>query len=78
LVSLSFTHIITPRLLLEFRGGYSRFAETFFPQDKSFDPRSIGLNTPQGNDTGLPEIIVSGEATIGANTSLPRGRVDTN
>jgi hypothetical protein len=78
LVSLSFTHILTPRLLLEFRGGYNRFAETFFPQDKSFDPRSIGLNTPQGNDTGLPEIIVSGEATIGANTSLPRGRVDTN
>ncbi len=78
LVSISFTHIITPRLLLEFRSGYNRFAETFFPQDKSFDPRSIGLNTPQGNDTGLPEIIVSGEATIGANTSLPRGRVDTN
>ncbi len=79
LVSLSWTHIITPRLLLEFRGGYNRFAETFFPQDKSFDPRSIGLNTIQNSfDTGLPEILVSGEATLGANTSLPRGRVDTN
>jgi len=78
LVSLSFTHVFTPRLLLELRAGYNRFAETFFPEDKQFDPRSIGLNTPQGNDTGLPEILVSGEATIGANTSLPRGRVDTN
>jgi hypothetical protein len=79
LVSLSFTHIVTPRLLLEFRGGYNRFAETFSPQDASFDPRSIGLNTLQGsNDTGLPEILVGGEATLGANTSDPRGRVDTN
>jgi hypothetical protein len=79
LVSLSFTHIVTPRLLLEFRGGYNRFAEQFYPQDQGFDPRSIGLNTIQGsNDTGLPEIMVSGEATIGANTSVPRGRVDTN
>jgi hypothetical protein len=78
LVSLSFTHIFTPRLLLEVRGGYNRFAETFFPQDKAFDPRSIGLNTPQGNDTGLPLILVSGETALGANASLPRGRVDTN
>ncbi|MCU1275238.1 MAG: hypothetical protein JWO48_2669, partial [Bryobacterales bacterium] len=78
LLSLSFTHIFTPRLLLEVRGGYNRFAETFFPQDKAFDPRSIGLNTPQGNDTGLPLILVSGETALGANASLPRGRVDTN
>jgi hypothetical protein len=77
LVSLSYTHVFTPRLLLELRAGYNRFAETFFPEDKSFDPRSIGLNTVQNNDLGLPEIIVSGEATLGANTSLPRGRVDT-
>ena len=78
IASLSFTHVISPRLLVEFRGGYNRFAETFFPEDKSFDPRTIGLNTPQGNDLGLPEILVAGEATLGSNTSLPRGRVDTN
>jgi hypothetical protein len=78
LVSLSYTHVFSPRLLLELRAGYNRFAETFSPEDASFDPRSIGLNTVQGNDLGLPEIIVSGEATLGANTSVPRGRVDTN
>ena len=79
LASASFTHIFSPRLLLEVRGGYNRFAETFSPEDQSFDPRSIGLNTLQGsNDTGLPEIIVAGEATLGANTSVPRGRIDTN
>ncbi len=78
LVSLSYTHLISTKLLVELRAGYNRFAETFFPEDKNFDPRSIGLNTPQNNDTGLPLIFVSGEATIGANSSLPRGRVDTN
>ena len=78
LVSLSLTHVISPRFLLEFRAGYNRFAEQFLPQDQAFDPRSIGLNTTQGNDTGLPEILVAGEATLGANTSVPRGRVDTN
>ncbi len=79
LASASYTHIVTPRLLLEFRAGYNRFAEQFYPEDQSFDPRSIGLNTIQGaNDTGLPEIEVAGEATLGANTSVPRGRIDTN
>ncbi len=78
LVSLSYTHVFTPKLLLELRAGYNRFAETFAPADASFDPRSIGLNTTQGNDLGLPLIIVSGEATLGANTSVPRGRIDTN
>jgi hypothetical protein len=79
LASASFTHIISPRLLVEVRSGYNRFAETFFPEDKSFDPRSIGLNTNQSaSDTGLPEILVGGYATLGANTSVPRGRIDTN
>jgi len=78
LVSVSYTHVFTPRLLLELRGGYNRFFETFSPEDQAFDPRSIGLNTVQYGDFGLPQINVSGEATLGANTSLPRGRVDTN
>ena len=78
LASVSFTHLVGPRLLFEFRGGYNRFAEDFYPEDMSFDPRSIGLNTVHGGDTGLPEILVAGEATLGANTSVPRGRIDTN
>ncbi|MBV8570337.1 MAG: TonB-dependent receptor, partial [Acidobacteriaceae bacterium] len=78
LVSLSYTRVFTPRLLLELRAGYNRFAETFSPQDANFNPESVGLNTVQNGDLGLPEILVSGEATLGANTSVPRGRVDTN
>jgi hypothetical protein len=78
LVSISLTHIVTPRLLLEFRAGYNRFAEQFTPQDTPFDPRSIGLNTTYGSDTGMPLIYVGGQATLGANASVPRGRYDTN
>jgi len=80
LVSLSLTHVITPKLLLEIRGGYNRFAENpFAPEDSSFDPTTVGLNTLNGsNDFGLPLISVGGFGTIGANTSVPRGRVDTN
>ena len=79
LLSGSFTHLITPKLLLEARGGFNRFDETFFPQDRDFDPRTVGLNTvtnPQ--DFGLPLIRVAGFSNVGANLSLPRGRVDTN
>ena len=78
-VSLSYTHVISPKLLLEIRGGYNRFAETFFPQDKNFDPNSIGLaTTSNSRDFGLPLIRISGFSSVGANASLPRGRVDTN
>ncbi|HEY7616831.1 MAG TPA: TonB-dependent receptor, partial [Terriglobales bacterium] len=79
LLSLSYTNVFSPRLLMEVRAGYNRFFETFFPEDKNFDPNSIDLattNNPQ--DFGLPLIRISGFSSIGANASLPRGRVDTN
>ena len=79
LLSGSFTHLITPKLLLEVRGGFNRFDEDFLPQDRDFDPRTIGLNTVSDPlDFGLPLIRVAGFSSIGANLSLPRGRVDTN
>ncbi|HLJ87836.1 MAG TPA: TonB-dependent receptor [Candidatus Angelobacter sp.] len=54
-VSLSYTHIFTPKLLMEVRGGYNRFEEQFFPQDHAFDPGSIGLNNgTTAQDFGLP------------------------
>ncbi len=77
--SVSYTHVFSPRLLIELRGGYNRFKETFFPEDKSFNPASIGLNMgTSAQDFGLPLIGVNGFANLGANTSVPRGRVDTN
>lgn len=78
-LSLSLTHTFTPKLLMELRGGWNRFAEQFFPEDHNFDPNSIGLaTTTNGRDFGLPLISVSGFAPIGANVGNPRGRVDTN
>jgi hypothetical protein len=79
IASVSYTHVVNPRLLLEIRGGYNRFKETFFPEDSAFNPSSIGLNMGTATqDFGLPLISVNGFATLGANTSVPRGRVDTN
>jgi Carboxypeptidase regulatory-like domain/TonB-dependent Receptor Plug Domain/TonB dependent receptor len=81
-VSLSFTHVISPKLLAEFRGGWNRFAETFSAQDVKTDPASLGLNTSNDDftnlDFGLPVISVGGFAGLGANKSNPRGRVDSN
>jgi len=79
IVSVSYTHVFSPKLLMEIRGGYNRFKETFFPEDQTFDPSSIGLNMgTTSQDFGLPQISVDSFATLGANTSVPRGRVDTN
>jgi hypothetical protein len=90
-VSLSYTHVISPRLLAELRGGWNRFAETFTAEDISDNPASLGLNTANADftpvDYGLPVISVSnptgnpGDQTfagLGANKSNPRGRVDSN
>src|SRR3954465_13396149 len=79
LVSLSYTHIITPRLLAELRFGFNRFTESFHPQDNTFDPASIGLNTgAAAQDFGLPQISVGGLSIIGSNSGNPRGRTDQN
>ncbi|HWR34595.1 MAG TPA: TonB-dependent receptor [Clostridia bacterium] len=82
ILSLSYTHIISPSFLLEFRTGWNRFHEDFLAQDINFDPRSIGLNTlvadANPRDFGLPLIQVGDFSSIGATPSVPRGRTDTN
>src|SRR3954468_16379173 len=79
LVSLSYTHIITPKLLAELRFGFNRFTESFHPQDNTFDPASIGLNTgATAQDFGLPQISVGGLSILGSNVANPRGRTDQN
>jgi len=79
LVSLSYVSVLTPSLVNESRLGWNRFAEGFFPQDRSFDPSTIGLNTgATAYNFGLPKIGVSGFAPIGADNGDPRQRVDTN
>ena len=67
------------RLVNSARFGYSRYHETTFPGDTSFDPSTIGLNTGVSStrDFGLPEIdIAPGDyENLGAPLSVPRGRV---
>ena len=45
LVSISFVSTVSPSIVNEARLGWNRFAEGFFPEDRSFDPSSIGLDT---------------------------------
>ena len=85
LISLSYVNNFTPSILSETRLGWNRFAEGFFPQDRSFDPTTIGLNTvnpgspnAQPYNFGLPKINISGLAPIGADNGDPRQRVDSN
>jgi Carboxypeptidase regulatory-like domain/TonB-dependent Receptor Plug Domain len=79
LVSISYVSTITPSIISEARLGWNRFAEGFFPQDRNFDPSSIGLDTgATPYDFGLPKMNVSGFAPIGADNGDARQRVDTN
>jgi len=79
LVSISYVHTMGTNKVNEARLGWNRFAEGFFPQDKSFLPSSIGLDTGVGAyDSGLPAISVGSFSQIGATTSIPRNRVDAN
>ena len=70
---------LSSHLLNSARVGYSRYNETTFPGDNTFDAATIGLNTgvTSTRDFGLPEIdIAPGEyENLGAPLSLPRGRV---
>jgi hypothetical protein len=79
LISLSFVSTLTPSIVNEARLGWNRFAEGFFPQDRDFDPASIGLNTGVSKENfGLPIITVANLAQLGADKGDPRQRVDTN
>src|SRR3954469_7763565 len=87
LVSLSYTHTIGANKVNELRYGWNRFAEGFFPQDQNFHPSSIGLcaatdtslcNGTAPFDSGMPIIQVSGVAQLGATSSVPRHRFDSN
>ena len=77
LISLSYVHTFGSNKVNEVRVGWNRFAEGFFPQDQNFLPSSIGLDSGAPN-AGLPIMLVSGIAQLGANSSDPRHRVDSN
>jgi hypothetical protein len=78
LVSLSYVKALAGGTN-EARLGWNRFAEGFFPEDFGFNPNSIGLDTVASPyDSGLPAIGLGGFSQIGATSSVPRNRVDSN
>jgi hypothetical protein len=80
LVSISYVKNVNSAQTNEARLGWNRFVEAFLPQDSTFNPSSIGLDTGVTNpfDLGLPKISVTGFSPIGATNSVPRSRVDSN
>jgi hypothetical protein len=80
LVSISYVKNMNASQVNEARLGWNRFAEGFFPQDRSFNPNSIGMDTGVTSpyDFGLPLIDIGSFSPIGATGSVPRSRVDSN
>ncbi len=79
LVSLSWVKVVNSAQVNEARLGWNRFVEGFFPEDQTFDPSSIGLDTGvTPYNFGLPKISVGSFSVIGATASVPRQRVDSN
>jgi hypothetical protein len=80
LVSISYVKVLNANQVNEARLGWNRFVESFFPEDHSFDPSTIGLDTGVISpfDFGLPKISVGAFSVIGATNSVPRSRVDSN
>ncbi|HXR32817.1 MAG TPA: TonB-dependent receptor [Verrucomicrobiae bacterium] len=86
LISISYVSVLSPSIVNEARVGWNRFAEGFYPEDRSFDPSTIGLDTVgtgtpnAGNpyNFGMPVIIVDGLPQLGSDKADPRQRVDTN
>lgn len=79
LVSISYVHTIGANKVNELRYGWNRFSEGFFSQDQSFSPGSIGLETGSGlAGEGMPIVTLGAFAQLGANSSDPRHRFDSN
>ncbi len=87
LVSISYVHTLGPTKVNELRFGWNRFAEGFYPADQDFHPSSIQMCAASTTadcsgsgsaDSGMPIILLSGVAQLGANSSVPRHRVDSN
>jgi hypothetical protein len=79
LISLSYVKVLNSSQVNEARLGWNRFAEGFFPEDRNFDPSSIGLDTGVGAfEGGLPIIKDGSFSEIGATHTVPRERVDAN
>jgi hypothetical protein len=85
-VSLTDDHIFTPALVNEFRIGYNRWVALHLQEDNALGNVIQRLGLPQGGDNGfaitgprtggLPNVQVTGYATIGSGQNMPQERQD--
>jgi hypothetical protein len=77
-VSMSYTHIITPRTVNELRLGYNRLRQTRAPENATDYVGQFGIPglAREPRDYGFPAIRVTGFDPLGDSTQLPQGRAD--
>ncbi|MBV9265472.1 MAG: TonB-dependent receptor [Acidobacteriaceae bacterium] len=80
-VSVNDIHMFSPTLLNELRLGYNRIRTNRFNQDAQFGNVDQQLGIPQlgpvtQGDLGVPQVSISGFATLGGSNGLPQGRRD--
>ncbi len=78
-ISLTYTRILSPRAVNEFRFGYNRLRQTRFPESRGRDMVGVlglgGIRTDP-RDFGFPAVRVTGFDPLGDSTQLPQGRAD--
>ena len=79
LVTISWTHVFTPNILNEIRGGYNRFNFAAVDPTTPVNPSTLGFNiVPQlgGSAAALPVVRVRGLFTLGFSANGPQPRKD--
>ena len=78
--SASWTHIFSPSLVNQLRGGYYRDNQSSVNPQTPVQPSSVGFNiTPQDTaGAGLPIISILNGPTLGFSPYGPQPRIDTN
>lgn len=89
LIALNDTHVFGAGLVNELRLGYNRIRTNRYNEDAKFGNTVAQLGIPQGvangvegtdnnQNLGLPQITITGYATLGGATNLPQGRRDNS
>ena len=77
--AVAYTHVFSPKLLVDLRLGWAKLFDNFLPEDVSINPALLGLNTTTNpHNYGLPVINVDSLASVGTNKTVARGRTDTD
>ena len=76
IMTLSETHVFSPRVVNDFRLGYNRIHILFGP-DSNLNPADLGINNGINAPIGIPQISVGGLGlTFGGISGFPQGRGD--